>query len=108
MNNRRSCDLCEIDIHRASYSRHLKSEKHIKNEEKNLTERMKTISETMFGPNGVVLKTSIGNDISLDIDRINQLYSKLANGSNHPEYYSIASVSKYKYKNNCMWRNLRS
>ena len=30
----------KIDIHRASYLRHLKSEKHIKNEEKNLTERI--------------------------------------------------------------------
>ena len=74
--NRRFCEDCEIDIHRASYSRHLKSEKHIKNEEKNLTERLKTISETMFGPNGIVLKTSSGNEISLDKDCVNQLYSK--------------------------------
>ena len=74
--NRRFCEDCEIDIHKASYLRHLKSEKHIKNEEKNLTERIKTISETMFGSNGIVLKTSSGNKISLDKDCVNQLYSK--------------------------------
>ena len=74
--NRRFCEDCKIDIHRASYSRHLESEKHIKNEEKNLTERIKTISETMFGPNGIVLKTSRGNEISLDKDCVDQLYSR--------------------------------
>ena len=84
MNNRRFCEDCEIDIHRASYSKHLRSEKHMKNEEKNLTRKVRTIFETMFGPNGIVLKTSSGKEISLDKDRVNQLYSK------------------YKYKNNCM------
>ena len=36
MDIRRSCDICEIDIHRASYSRPLRSEKHIKNDVKKL------------------------------------------------------------------------
>ena len=30
----------------------------------------------MFGPNGIVLKTSSGNEISLDKDCVNQIYSK--------------------------------
>ena len=28
-NSRVKCDICKIEIHRASYSRHLKSEKHL-------------------------------------------------------------------------------
>ena len=27
--NRVRCDICKIDIHRASYTRHLKSKKHL-------------------------------------------------------------------------------
>ena len=42
MNNKRRCEDCEIDINRASYSRHLKSEKHIINEERNLSKRIRT------------------------------------------------------------------
>ena len=34
MNNRRSCDICEITIHRASYSKHLRSNKHRKKKKK--------------------------------------------------------------------------
>ena len=29
--NRVKCDICKTDIHRASYSRHLKSENHLEN-----------------------------------------------------------------------------
>ena len=28
-NNRVRCDVCKIDIHRASYKRHLKNKKHL-------------------------------------------------------------------------------
>ena len=30
-NNSVRCDICKIDIHRASYSTHLKSKKHLEN-----------------------------------------------------------------------------
>ena len=30
MNSRR-CDICNVDVHRASYNKHLRSKKHIEN-----------------------------------------------------------------------------
>ena len=42
--NRRSCEICNVDVHRASYCRHLRSEKHAKNEEKIQMERVKKVS----------------------------------------------------------------
>ena len=35
MENRRTCDICNIDIHRASFVKHLRSNKHIENVEQN-------------------------------------------------------------------------
>ena len=31
MENSRRCDICNIDVHRASFSKHLKSKKHLEN-----------------------------------------------------------------------------
>ena len=58
-------------VHRASYCRHLRSEKHAKMEEKIQKERVKK-----FLSNDRI--TINGNEINLDRDRINQFYSKLA------------------------------
>ena len=33
--NSSKCDVCNIDVHRASYVKHLKSRKHLKNEKQN-------------------------------------------------------------------------
>ena len=33
--NSRKCDVCKIDVHRASYLKHLRSKKHIENMKKN-------------------------------------------------------------------------
>ena len=30
--NCRKCDICNIDVHRASHAKHLRSKKHIENE----------------------------------------------------------------------------
>ena len=35
MENRRTCDICNIDIHRASFVKHLRSKKHLENSEQN-------------------------------------------------------------------------
>ena len=35
MENRRTCDICNIDVHRASFVKHLRSKKHIENVEQN-------------------------------------------------------------------------
>ena len=31
MENSRRCDICNIDVHRASYAKHLRSKKHLEN-----------------------------------------------------------------------------
>ena len=31
MENSRRCDICIIDVHRASYAKHLRSKKHLEN-----------------------------------------------------------------------------
>ena len=33
--NSRKCDICNVDIHRASYIKHLRSKKHLENMKKN-------------------------------------------------------------------------
>ena len=35
MDNSRTCDVCNVNIHRASFAKHLKSKKHLENLEKN-------------------------------------------------------------------------
>ena len=31
----RKCDICNVDVHRASYPKHLRSKKHLENEKNN-------------------------------------------------------------------------
>ena len=33
--NSRKCDICNVDVHRASYNKHLRSKKHIDNIKQN-------------------------------------------------------------------------
>ena len=33
--NSRKCDICNIDVHRASYEKHMRSKKHLKNMKQN-------------------------------------------------------------------------
>ena len=33
--NSRKCDICNVDVHRASFVKHLRSKKHIENMEQN-------------------------------------------------------------------------
>ena len=35
MENSRKCDICNVDVHRASYAKHLKTKKHLDNEKQN-------------------------------------------------------------------------
>ena len=34
MNNSRICDICNVNVHRASFAKHLRSKKHLENVEK--------------------------------------------------------------------------
>ena len=72
MNNKRCCEICDVELQKRSYCRHLRSGKHIKTGIK------------MLNPNHYTDKcfTSSGNKNDIDIDRIIQLYSKLAIGPN--------------------------
>ena len=31
MENSRTCEICNVNVHRASYAKHLRSEKHLEN-----------------------------------------------------------------------------
>ena len=35
MENSRTCDICNVNVHRASFAKHLRSKKHLENVEKN-------------------------------------------------------------------------
>ena len=35
MNNSRTCDVCNVNVHRAGFAKHLRSKKHLENVEKN-------------------------------------------------------------------------
>ena len=79
--NRRRCEICDFEIHKASYCRHLRSAKHIKNGKK--------MMEMMLNPYYYTDKcyTASGIKINVDIDRINQLFSELYIRPNTPEMY---------------------
>ena len=44
MENSRTCDICNVNVHRASFAKHLKSEKHLDNTKQNEM----TIPEWLF------------------------------------------------------------
>ena len=74
--NRRFCEMCSVDVHKAGYSRHLPSEKHIKNEVENNSRMIKMMRNPDYWINDTTLSTSDGTKINLDTDRIDQLSSK--------------------------------
>ena len=44
MENGRRCDICNVDVHRASYAKHMRSKKHLEN----LRQTEKIIPEWLF------------------------------------------------------------
>ena len=72
MNSRR-CDVCDVYIHRVSYCRHLRSEKHAKNEHEIQRERVKKF---LNGDMIFKLCTPGGIEINFDRDRVKQCCSK--------------------------------
>ena len=63
--DRRFCDICEIDIHRASYSRHLRSEKHLKNDVKKYSRTINMMYHPDCWIKDITLSTSNGTKINL-------------------------------------------
>ena len=100
--NSRKCDICNVDVHRASYIKQLRSKKHIENIEQNemiipewlfqepVENKIKKIS------NPKPLKQLARNNIKLDDKQLNkQLAQKMIN-----PYYFIDENSKVEFRIN--------
>ena len=90
MNSRR-CDICNVDVHRASYIKHLRSKKHIENIKHNemiipewlFREPIENRIKKIYNP--VSLKKLARNKINLDDKQLNK---ELAKKMINPYYFS--------------------
>ncbi len=90
MNSRR-CEICKIDVHRASYNKHLRSKKHIENIKHNemiipewlFQEPIENRIKKIFNP--ISLKKLARNKINLDDKQLNK---ELAKKMINPYYFS--------------------
>ena len=90
MNSRR-CDICNVDVHRASYNKHMSSKKHLTNMEKNemiipkwlFKEPVENKIKKMYNP--ISLKNLARNKINLDDKQLNK---ELAKKMINPYYFS--------------------
>ena len=100
--NSRKCDICNVDVHRASYSKHLKSKKHIEN----ITQNEMIIPEWLFREpienkikkiyNPILLKKLARNKINLNESQLNK---ELAKKMINPYYFSDRNL-RVAYKIN--------
>ena len=60
MNSRR-CEICNVDVHRASYNKHLRSKKHLEN----MKQDEMIIPEWLFKENNEIKIKKVYNPISL-------------------------------------------
>ena len=98
--NSRKCDMCNIDVHRASYNKHLRS----KNRLENLKQNEMIIPEWLFKEsvenkikkiyNPISLKKLARNKINLDDKQSNK---ELAKKMINPYYFSDRNL-KVAYK----------
>ena len=80
--NSRKCDVCNIDVHRASYIKHLRSKKHIENMKKNemitpewlFQEPVENKIKKIYNPKS--LKQLARNNIKLDDKQLNKELAK--------------------------------
>ena len=100
--NSRKCDICNVDIHRASYIKHLKSKKHIENIKQNemiipkwlFQELVENKIKKIYNPKP--LKQLARNNIKLDDKQLNkELAKKMIN-----PYYFIDENLKIGFKIN--------
>ena len=90
MNSRR-CEICNVDVHRASYNKHMRSKKHLANMEQNEM----IIPKWLFKENNEIkikktynprsLKKLARNIINLDVKQLNK---ELAKKMINPYYFS--------------------
>ena len=89
--NSRKCEICYVDVHRASYMKHLRSKKHIENMKQNqmiipewlFQEPIENKIRKIYNPKP--LRQLARDNIRLD-DR--QLYSELAKRMINPYYFT--------------------
>ena len=76
--NSRKCDICNVDVHRASYMKHLRSKKHIENMKQNemiipdmlFQEPVENKIKKIYNPKS--LKQLARNNIRLDDKQLNK------------------------------------
>ena len=98
----RRCDFCNVDVHRASYAKHLRSKKHIENMKQNemimsewlFQEPVENKINKMYNPKP--LKQLARNNIKLDDKQLNK---ELAKKMLNPLYFTDRN-SKVAYKIN--------
>ena len=89
--NSRKCDICHVDVHRASYNKHLRSKKHLENIKLNemiipewlFQEAIENKIKKIYNPKS--LKQLARNNIRLDDKQLNK---ELAKKMINPYYFS--------------------
>ena len=89
--NSRKCDICNVDVHRASYIKHLRSKKHIENMKQNemiipewlFQEPVENKNTKIYNPKS--LKQIARNNIKLDDKQLNK---ELAKKMINPYYFT--------------------
>ena len=102
------CDFCNVDVHRASYAKHLRSKKHIENMKLNemiipewlLQEPVENKINKMYNPKS--LKQLARNNIKLDDKQLNK---ELAKKMFNPYYFTDRNL-KVGFKINLDSHNL--
>ena len=89
--NSRKCEICNVDVHRASYIKHLRSKKHLEK----IKQNDMIIPEWLFQEpvenkinknyNSKSLKQLAGNNNKLDDKQLNK---ELAKKNNNPYYFT--------------------
>ena len=100
--NRRSCEICNVDVHRASYNKHLRSKNHLENIKQNemiipewlFKEPIENKIKKIYNPKS--LKQLARNNINLDDKQLNK---ELAKKMINPYYFSDRNL-KVAYKIN--------
>ena len=89
--NSRKCEICDVNVHRASYIKHLRSKKHLENKKRNnmimpewlFLEPVENKIVKIYKPKS--LKQLARNNIKLD-DK--QLYKEFAKEMINPYYFT--------------------
>ena len=106
--NSRKCEICNVNVHRASYVKHLRSKTHLKNMEQNemnipellFKEPVENKFKKIYNPKS--LKQLARNNIKLDDKQLNkELSKKMIN-----PYYFTDRKMKVAYKINLDSHNL--